>query len=324
MGKQSIENAVEAFQTLRASPGSPETLAQLRKALTHRNNYVVSKAAALVAEFGLRALTPDLIAAFDRFLVNPVKSDPQCWAKAAIVKGLMDLGHDDADVYLRGLSHFQLEPVWGGREDTAATLRGTCALSLVECRLDAGTILRRLIDLLSDPEKVARVDAVRAISHFPEAPLLLRMKAAAGDPFSEVVGQCFASLLEVSPEDVNLVAQYVDPRHGDVAFEAVAALGASRTPAAIAALIASWRRQRDPELRGAILTSLGPTRDSNAHDFLLSLIAEASSEVGAAAVTALARSRFLPELRERVAAAVRARNDARVAQVFDEQFADSP
>jgi hypothetical protein len=213
--------------------------------------------------------------------------------------------------------------VWGGREDTAATLRGTCALALVECRLDAGTILRRLIDSLSDPERGVRIDAVRAVSHFPEAPLLLRMKAAAGDPFSEVVGQCFASLLEVSPEDVDYIAQYVDPRHGDVSFEAVAALGASRKPEAMAALIASWRQQRDPELRGAILTSLGASRAANAHDFLLSLIAEASPEVAAAAVVALARSRFLPDLRERVAAAVKARDDARVSEVFDGEFADS-
>jgi hypothetical protein len=115
VSKQSIESAVETLQALRSLSGTAETLTQFRRALTRRNNYVGSKAAALVAEFGLRTLIPDLIAVLDRFLLNPIKSGPQCWAKAAIARALMDLHHNDADVYLRGLAHFQLEPVGGAR-----------------------------------------------------------------------------------------------------------------------------------------------------------------------------------------------------------------
>ena len=37
---------------------------------------------------------------------------------------------------MRGLRHIQMEPVWGGQADSAATLRGTCALALIDCQLD--------------------------------------------------------------------------------------------------------------------------------------------------------------------------------------------
>ena len=48
-------------------------------------------------------------------MTDPVKTDPQCWAKNAIVKALKDLNHDDPAVFLRGIEHVQMEPVWGGR-----------------------------------------------------------------------------------------------------------------------------------------------------------------------------------------------------------------
>jgi hypothetical protein len=93
VSKKSIEEALAALEALREARTSIETLAQLRKALKHRNNYVASKAAALVAEFAAHALASDLIDAFDHFMQNPVKLDPQCWAKAAIAKALMDVAH---------------------------------------------------------------------------------------------------------------------------------------------------------------------------------------------------------------------------------------
>ena len=323
MSKKSIEEALAALEALREARTSIETLAQLRKALKHRNNYVASKAAALGAEFAAHALASDLIDAFDHFMQNPVKLDPQCWAKAAIAKALMDLGHEDPAVFLRGMSHIQLEPVWGGKEDRAAGLRGTCALALVNCRLDPLTIEKHLVDLLADPEKTVRIDAVRAISQFHNAPLLLRVKAVDGDPFPEVVGQCFASLLQISTDDVEFVARFLDMRYGDVCFEAVAALGASRRPSAITALIACWREPCHPELRAAILTSLGASRDEAAFEFLLSLVAEGSFDTASAAISALARSRFIPDLRRRTAVVVESRHDARLLAAFEQAFAES-
>src|SRR5579884_980430 len=134
-GKQAFERKIEAISALR-SAGPEAAVAPLRKALKDRSNYLVSKAAAVAGEHRLKELIPDLIAAFERFMIDAVKTDPQCWAKNAIVKALKDLNHDDPAVYLRGIQHVQLEPVWGTTEDTALTLRGACALALVSCALD--------------------------------------------------------------------------------------------------------------------------------------------------------------------------------------------
>ena len=120
-GKQAFERKLEALSFLRCGP-SEAAIDPLRKALKDRSNYLVSKAAGLAGELGLNALIPDLTAAFDRFMVDAAASDPQCWDKNAIVKTLKDLNHDDPAVFLRGIEHIQMEPVWGGTADTAMTL----------------------------------------------------------------------------------------------------------------------------------------------------------------------------------------------------------
>src|SRR5437763_7824082 len=107
MSKKKFEEQLAALEELRESGGAPATVDSLRKALANRNNYVAAKAAKITAELGLKALLPDLLAAFDRFFIDPAKSDPQCWAKNAIVQALVSLGHEESAVYIRGLRHIQ-------------------------------------------------------------------------------------------------------------------------------------------------------------------------------------------------------------------------
>jgi hypothetical protein len=121
-GKRAFEAQIAALDRLRDVPADsrPEPL---RKALGNKNNFIAAKAADLIREFNLLDLTPDLLKAFNRFFENPEKSDPQCWAKNAISRGLAALELQEPEVFLRGMHHIQLEPVWGGRSDTAGTLR---------------------------------------------------------------------------------------------------------------------------------------------------------------------------------------------------------
>src|SRR6516164_8061820 len=117
-GKRSFDQQLAALDELKRQ--SPEAVVEpLRKALDHRNNYIVGKAADLTVRFHLVQLLPELLAAFDRFFTDPVKTDPQCWAKNALSRALAALGCQDIDVFLRGMRHAQLEPVWGGSEDAA-------------------------------------------------------------------------------------------------------------------------------------------------------------------------------------------------------------
>jgi HEAT repeat protein len=322
VNKQAFDQKMEALEALRTLATSPATVEPLRKALKDRNNYIASKAAAIVAELGLRELIPELAAAFHRFLVDPVKSDPQCWAKNAIAKALKDLDYSEADFYIGGLKHFQFEPVWGRKEDTAATLRGACALALVSCPLPRFGILTHLVEALaSDPAKTVRVDAARAIAQLsgPDSVLLLRLKALCGDKEPDVVGQCFAGLLDMSPQDsIPFVAAFLYAENPDLRVEAAAVLGECHEPAAVATLENHWRAHSDPETRRAILLSLGASRHIAAADFLLSVIADALSEDAANAIRALASGRFREDYRERLVAAIDSRPN--LLEVFKKEF----
>src|SRR5262249_6095553 len=159
------------------------------------------------------------------------------------------------------MHYIQLEPVWGGTQDSAAQLRGTCALGLVQSTcVDTISVLNRLVDLLVDPEKPARAGAARAIAAFSrlEGIPLLRLKTRSGDPVAEVMGECFASLLSLSAHDsIPLVAGYLRSSDSDIRLEAAAALGESREPQAFVALKECWEHERDPSFRKSLLLSMG-------------------------------------------------------------------
>ena len=98
-GKRSFDQQLATLDELKHQ--SPEAVVEpLRKALTQRNNYLVAKAADLAAKFRLVQLLPELLVAFDRFFTDPLKTDPQCWAKNALSHALAALGCQDVDVFL--------------------------------------------------------------------------------------------------------------------------------------------------------------------------------------------------------------------------------
>jgi HEAT repeat protein len=308
-GKEAFERKLEALASLRAAASPEDAMEPLRKALRDRSNYLVSKAATLIGELRLTLLMPDLLHAFDRFMLDPAKTDPQCWAKNAIVKALKDFDHDDPVVFLRGIEHVQMEPVWGTTVDTALPLRGACALALVACTLDRQTILTRLIALLVD-ELPVRLDAITAMGQVPGADtaLLLRLKALLGDKEAEVTGRCFDALLAMTPgESVGFVARFLSAKDPGVRAEAAAALAAGREPQAIDALKQCFSGRADPALKTVILQCLAGSPQPAAAEFLLSIVEEGSSEHAAIAAESLAKSRFHDEFRERLAACLRRR-----------------
>ncbi len=328
MSKKALEQKLAALEALRSAAASAPPTSALRKALQDPNNYYVSKAAAIAAEFALTDLIPDLLAAFDRFLINPVKSDPQCWAKNAIAKTLKDFAYDDASFYLRGIKHIQLEPVWGvpPYADTAGTLRGTCAFGLVTCSLPRAEAMRHLVDLLAaDTEKTVRMDAALAIAQLGgiESVLLLRLKTLAGDREPEVIGQCFTGLLDLAPADyIPFVAGFLKT-DSDVRFEAAAALAELPDPAAVTAVTAHFAKSRNEETRRAIVLSLGASRLEPARDFLLTVLADAEIEEAIASVRALAASRFREEVKDRVRALAANRADPRFTAAVLKEFSRS-
>jgi HEAT repeat protein len=290
-GKRSFEEQIAKLDALRQQ--SPEAAVEpLRKALTHRNNYVVAKAADRAREFNLQQLTPDLLGAFDRFFTDPAKSDPQCWAKNALSRALAAFEHQDPAVFLRGMKHIQLEPVWGGRSDTAGTLRGTCALALVQCRgLADADLLTHLIELFADKEKSVRGEAIRAVAQVgsPSAVLLLRLKATLGNDEPEVLGACYGGVLEIEgAAAIPWISRFL-AAGDDAAAEAALALAGTHSAPAFEALKERFAQESDPWFRSVLLSAIALSRQDAALEFLFELVRTESLQAEAA-IEAICRS----------------------------------
>ena len=127
----------------------------------------------------------------------------------------------------------QLEPVWGGSEDTAAPLRAAALLALA--RIDVDGLLTILVDALVDPQKDVRIAAAQALGYHgsESAGLILRLKARLGDREPEVFSECLSGLLACAPkENFPLVSGYLDLDDIPVREAAILALGRSRLPEA--------------------------------------------------------------------------------------------
>jgi HEAT repeat protein len=304
-----VEEKRSRLNEARESPGSEASLALLRKGLADRVSIVVARAAELVGELGTTALAPEMIAAFHRFLADPPK-DKGCLAKIAIVEALTRLEHAEPEVFLAGIRHVQREPVWGGTEDTAAWLRGLCAIGLTGCRHPR--VLQHLVDVLADPEKPARIGAARALGGLggPEPALLLRLKLLQGDSELEVLAEGFRAFLTIeSPAEASsFVARFLDSDE-TVAEAAALALGESRNPQALEVLKRAWEKARGRSFRRVLLVAMALLRTGPATDFLLSLLEDDSSENRRGVLSALGPFLYNDELREKVRAAVARRDD---------------
>jgi hypothetical protein len=64
--RRAFNRKIEALEALRSAPDAAAARDQLRRALMDRNNYVVSRAAAIAAALKVHELIPDLLASFDR------------------------------------------------------------------------------------------------------------------------------------------------------------------------------------------------------------------------------------------------------------------
>ncbi len=290
MAVRKIEEQLELLGRLRdAAPAA--ALPAVRKALGDRVNLVVAKAANLAGELQFHELEPDLVRAFERLLEDPVKHDPQCWGKNAIAEALKALDYRESPVYLRGARHIQMEPVWGGQEDTAGPLRGICLLALVACRdLAREQLLRHLVDALTESAAPVRADAARALAQMAgdDCALLLRLKARTGDRESSVTGQVLEGILALEQaQALPFVKQYLDVTGGELAEEAALALGASRLGAAVDLLQEVWAQARDREFRAVLLRAMCISRQEKALAFLEDLVKNGREQDAADARAAL-------------------------------------
>ena len=325
MANLKIEEQLERLEVLREAPIG-EAMSGLRKGLTDRINVVVAKAARIAAVRQIRELIPDLLKAFDVLLIKPDR-DLQCWGKNAIAKALIDMSYSCSDPFLRGSVHVQLEPVWGGRVDTAVTLRGTCVLALVQANdLPRSDVLRQLVAALTDAAHPVRTEAVRALEQMggEECELLLRLKARMGDAEPQVTGQAIESVLKLEgAPSLPFAASFLKVAQDGVREEAALALGASHVPGALEILQEALPEAHEESFRRAILNGIGTSREQGATEFLFNLLENAPIRDAEGSLEALALHRHTPELASRAKKAVQDRNSKRLQERFEALFVGS-
>ncbi|NVB42665.1 hypothetical protein G6O69_32890 [Pseudenhygromyxa sp. WMMC2535] len=309
-----------------ADPQSKTAKAALTKALGARTSLVAAAAIEHIAELGLEGYGDGIRAAFQRAATGAARNDPGCRVKMAAISALDQLHDIDEALLLEGVRCVQPEPAWGGPQDTAAGLRGMCAMLLVERRHPGAMI--ELARLLADPQREARIaaaDAVAASGDVLSGLPLLVLRVRAGDPEPQVLGACFSAMLSLAAdESFEFVAEYL--RHADagVAEAAAITLGQDRPEGAFEALRELAEDCLGDRRRIAML-ALAMLRSEDAWTYLIAQVADAVLGAASDAVEALAVYAELGDLEQRVRAAVDARDDderERLTAVVDARFSD--
>ena len=317
---RSVENTLAQLAALKGM-GAGVLAAELPKYLDSKSNLVVAKAADLVRAAGVESLVPLLVSAFNRFMEKPGTTDPTCAAKREIANALYEMGAAEQEVFLTGLRHVQREPAWGGSVDTAAELRGICALGLV--RIGYRDVMVELVDLLADEEHQARIMAARAIAYSgrDEGALLLRLKILTGDREDVVVGECLLALSNLSRvRALPFIRRHLDDPNPTIAESAALAIGEMRDAAALEVLTDRWAHHPLAETREALALPIALSRLPRSVDFLLTAVAKEAESVAVRAVEALAIYRHDASIAAKVRAAVEGRAIGRLTEVFEREF----
>lgn len=293
----------------------------LEQTLQSASNILVARAAQIIATTGNSILIPSLIHAFDRFLQNSVQTDKTCRAKEAIITALDTLLCWDAGVYLRGVKHIQMEPVFGGRQDTAANLRAQCVMALA--RLHDADVFLTLTDLLLDSEPQPRIAAVQALTHLggEQSELLLRMKVLTGDADSEVLGRCFSGLLQIAYDrSLPFVAHCVTTKVQPLADLAAFALGESHSEGAYAILKTAWEQTGDLQFRKTLVRAIALSRVDDAFTFLLDIISHEGRNIALIAVESLTMYTFDERRHTMIREAVEQCGETQVIALYHELY----
>lgn len=315
--RRSIEEKLDELDALPALGDRPLLCRGVEAALGDRQYRLVAKAATMAGEELLYELIPALLAAYRRFLEQALKRDPNCFAKKAIARALVELDCDDVAFFLEGVRYRQLEPVWGGSMDSAIDIRCSCAMGLVASGHSRALV--ELTELLHDPEAQARAGAVRAIARGNprEAELLLRSKVLHGDPEPAVIGECFTGLLAVEPDEApGFVARFLSSMDDEVQELAALALGESRLDSALGHIQEAWESVPGPELRHALIHAAALHRSDAAVDWLVAEFRTAGARTAEEMVRILANYKYNATLTRRMGEALDRRDNRALSELF--------
>ena len=303
--KPSLEDELARLAEVAADPESAEARARLSEALGSSRSFVVARAATLIKDARVDGLATELSAAFARMLEDPVKRDPGCHAKTALLDALDLTESMDEEPFLRGAHHVQLEPGWPRASDTAVAVRARAVMALG--RIGTTDLLVLAGEMLADPEPVVRRAVVAALAHHGarEGAGLALHKLRLGDEEPLVVGECMKALLALAPDyglrELRPLVLGDEPGARELA---ALALGESRREDALSLLCEALDVTTVAPERKILFTALALHRSERALEVLLEVVRAGRRADADAALQALAIRRFDPGVAERVRAAV--------------------
>ncbi|HUO06865.1 MAG TPA: hypothetical protein VM008_00905 [Phycisphaerae bacterium] len=322
--RPSTEEHLAMLRRLREGPAGEHQIAALEALLKQPqlHGIVVKLAADAAMRCGGRALAPALAEAAGQLMGGTgAKRDPGCEGKTAIAKALVEWGYNDAAWFVELARYRQIEPGFGGPNDTAGECRGIAAIAIARLAPEGAIIL--LADLLVDEKSITRANAAVALGQWAgsEAAPLLRLKAQIGDDDAEVIGETLASLLGQDPEQqLAFVCSKLRSPDARIVEAAALALGQSRLSAALQPLIDCWNTLRRAPVATSILTAIALLRTPESVDWLVATMGKVMTKEGETIVDALRIYRGDSRIRERVRAATQ--GSQALAQAFHDVFGD--
>jgi HEAT repeat protein len=328
--RPTLEDEQRVLAQAMTSPGSAEALEALVAALERGRSLVAARAAHLVQSQaidlvgGVTGLRVVLVRAFERFLRDPIKTDPSCHAKQAILEALDHGGSVDPEPFLKAVGHVQLEPAWGPPVDTAAGVRarGVVALARIGCS-DFEWVVAAL---LTDPEPPVRQAALEALAHRGErhGAALARFKLRSGDADPLVNLAAMHALVALAPDLALLELEPLisDPQRRELA---AIALGQSSRDDALSVLTGALEDNPSAAERAELYRGIGLHRSERALGVLLGIIGAGLRADALAAIEALGARRFDPGVKTRVLEIARGRGPelkAALAKAFPPDGSD--
>lgn len=314
-----LEDRLAELDALRGDPQSAATEKSLRHALGLKNSFIVARSAELAGDFEHSSLNDALVSAFDRLIEAGDEADKGCRAKTAVVDALQKLNAAEDRVFLSGANHVQMEPVWGGRVDTAGGLRSASAIGLV--RMNHPDSLLILADLLADNEPGVRSDAARTLAYRGAADglPLLRMRVRVGDEEPNVITESLLAMLQLDGRGSSdfIEEVFVDPT---MAESAALAVGHSRTPEGFNRLRSWWNQTQDKDLRKTIVLAIAMLRSDDATAHLITQVGQGRYDDACDAVDALAIYRHDDGVVLRVIEAAKSHDDTDLIDYAQSSF----
>ena len=302
-------------------PTSPANRTCLATALLEGSSIIAARVATSIAERQLEGFEEMLRQSFQRFLRNPVETDPGCRAKFALLEALDKLESTNVATFLAAASYAQMEPAYGGPADSAAGVRARAIAGLA--RIGHPDMPFVAAQLLADPEAIVRRAAADALAYHgePASSGLLWFKLNQGDEDELVTLACACALLSLTPDwGLRSLRPLLFGADRKLRELSALALGEARHDGALELLFEYVGQTVTPRERVLAFGGLGVSRSERARTFLLDRTSKGDATEAKAAVAALGTHAHEPGLAERVHEAAKANGAVDLRSAIDRAF----